>query len=135
MISLAPHAAAIIERARLRSHCQSVENRVLLGMMVDEVNALTRFLDGRFGVYRLSTRNAPFTPYLAKWRKQGIFTGDGRVMEITPLGQAIRRKLFGARMGQAGDWESGCDCKMCESERQPPDMYHNGEGYLMEEKE
>jgi len=117
MINLAPHATAIIERARLRSHCQSVENRVLLAMTVDEVNALARFLDGKMGVYRLSTRNAPFAPYLAKWRKQGIFTGDGRVMDITPLGQAIRRKLFGARMGGSGEWVSGCDCKMCMEER------------------
>jgi len=117
MINLAPHATAIIERARLRSHCQSVENRVLLAMTIDEVNALTRFLDGKMGVYRLSTRNASFAPYLAKWRKQGIFTGGGRVMEISPLGAAIRRKLFGARMGGAGEWVSGCECKMCMEER------------------
>lgn len=117
MINLAPHVTAIIERARLRSHCQSAENRVLLAMTVDEVNALTRFLDGKFGVYRLSTRNAPFAPYLVKWRKQGIFTGAGRVMEIAPLGQAIRRKLLGKRMGNAGEWVSGCECKMCTEER------------------
>lgn len=89
----------------------------MLQMNIDEVNALTRFLNGKSGLYRLSLRNATFTPYLAKWRKHGIFTGDSKVMSITPLGQAIRRKLFGARMGGAGTWESGCDCKMCMDER------------------
>ena len=117
MMNASAIPAAIIERARLRSHCRSTENRVLLAMTVDEVNALTRFLDGKSGLYRLSTHNAVFTPYLAKWRKKGIFTGDSKVISITELGQAIRRKLFGARMGGSGSWVSGCDCKMCESEK------------------
>lgn len=105
--------AAIIERARLRSHCRSIENRVLLAMTVDEVNALTRFLDSGERLYRLSTRNAPFTPYLGEWVKRGIIHKHGSLITVTDLGQAIRRKLFGARMGKAGEWESGCDCRMC----------------------
>lgn len=117
MISPSAIPAAIIERARLRSHCRSTENRVLLAMTVDEVNALTRFLDSSERLYRLSTRDAPFTPYLAQWQKQGIIQAAGRVIEVTELGQAIRRKLFGARMGKAGEWESGCDCRMCMEER------------------
>ena len=105
--------AAIIERARLRSHCRSIENRVLLAMTVDEVNALTRFLDSSERLYRLSTRNAPFTPYLGEWVKRGIIHKHGSLITVTELGQAIRRKLFGARMGGNNGWHSGCDCRMC----------------------
>lgn len=111
-------ATLILERAKLRTHCQSVENRLLLSMSTDEVNALTRFLDSRSTVWTVGIKHNPAKPYLVGWGKQGILQVAGRNrFQITPLGEAIRRKLFGERMGGCGEWVSGCDCKMCESER------------------
>lgn len=118
MINLAAAFPAIIERARLRAHCQSVENKILLNMTIDEVNALTRFLDSNSKMWVLRRKHNPAAAYIAGWVKQGIVSVLGRdAYQVTPLGEAIRRKLFGARMGGCGEWESGCNCKMCEGER------------------
>lgn len=111
-------ATLILERAKLRTHCQSVENRLLLSMSTDEVNALTRFLDSRSTVWTVGIKHNPAKPYLVGWGKQGILQVAGRNrFQITPLGEAIRRKLFGERMGGCGKWVSGCACPMCEGER------------------